>query len=388
MNHYWKKLKDIIKKNRELQQIGVANVGGKAISGLLWFFIATLMEPDVYGQISYLIAIAIMASRISLFGSGQTIVVYTAKKIAIQPPVIVLVLILSSISSVVLFFIFEDIAVSLYVFSIAIYDLAIAGLLGRNLYKNYAQYFIVQKIFSVIFGLILYYFFGPSGLILGIGISFLLLLPRIINALKSEKLDFSLLKPRFGFMLNNYGLTIEKIFAGQIDKIIIASLFGFAIVGNYHLGFQFLGVLLIVPAIVFTYILPRDASGIPSLKLKKITILVSIGFAILGIVLAPIVLPTIFPKFIEAAEIVQIMSLYIIPNSINIVYMSHFLGNEKSKIVLIGQSISITTYLVGILTLGDLYGINGVAISLVLSGIFQAIFFVFAKKYYAKSIKN
>ena len=43
---------------------------------------------------------------------------------------------------------------------------------------------------------------------------------------------------------------------------------------------------------------------------------------------------------------------------------------------MIGQGISVSVYLGGLLTLGTIIGINGVAISLVLSGICQAIFYI------------
>ena len=177
------------------------------------------------------------------------------------------------------------------------------------------------------------------------------------------------------------GEDIEKIFSGQIDKIIIAPLLGFTALGNYHLGFQFLGLLLILPGLVYTYTLPRDASGIATRKVKIITIIVSVGISILGITLAPIILPEFFPQFEEVIEVVQILSLYIIPNSITTAFSSHYLGKEKSKFVIIGQSIAIGVYLVGIFTLGEIYGITGIAVSFVLSGVVQTIYYLSLKKF-------
>ena len=43
---------------------------------------------------------------------------------------------------------------------------------------------------------------------------------------------------------------------------------------------------------------------------------------------------------------------------------------------MIGQGISVSVYLGGLLTLGAIIGINGVAISLVLSSICQAVFYI------------
>ena len=253
--------------------------------------------------------------------------------------------------------------------------------MGSKLYKSYAQYFIVQKILSVILALVFYSIIGPNGIILGFGISFLYLIPVIIKGFKDEKLDFSVLKSRRGFMLNSYSMNIEKIFSGQIDKIIIVPLLGFVALGNFHLGLQFLGLLLMLPGIVYTYILPRDASGIATRRLKIVTIIVSVGFAILGIVVAPIILPVFYPQFEEVTEVIQILSIYVIPNSISTAFVSHYLGKEKSKIVIIGQSISVIVYLLGIFTLGEIYGINGIAISFVLSGVVQTIYYLIMKKF-------
>jgi len=381
MTKFLDNIKNLISKTKDLQYVGIANLVTKGIASLFWLYIATLMTVEAYGQVSYLIAIATMTTRLSLFGSAQTIIVYTAKKVAIQPPVFLISIILGTISSIAIYFILNEIVVSIYVISSLIFDLGIASLLGAKLYKNYAQYFIIQKIISVALALSFYFILGPNGIILGIGISFLFLIPVIIKGFKKDKLDFSVLKSRRGFMLNSYSMNIEKIFAGQIDKIVIVPLLGFVALGNYHLGFQFLGLLLILPGLVYTYTLPRDASGIATRKVKMITILISIGFAILGITVAPIVLPIFFPQFEEVVEVIQILSIYIIPNSISTAFSSHYLGKEKSKIVIIGQSISIAVYLLGIFTLGEIYGINGVAISFVLSGVALMTYYIFMKKF-------
>jgi len=385
MKDYWEKSKDFLKNTKDLQFISIANISGKIISGLFWFYVATLMVAEEYGQISYFIAIAVLATRISLIGSGQTITVYLAKKIPIHTPLIIITSILSTISAIIVYVIFQDIVISIYILLMTLYDVAIAILLGNQFFNKYSKYFITQKICATGFGLLLYQLMGTSGLILGIGLSFLILFPVIINSFKKSNVDFSLIKPRFGFMMNNYGLTIEKIFAGQVDKIIIVSILGFATVGNFHLGIQVLSIMMILPVVVFQYTLPRDAKGISNKQIKKITIIISIIFAILGIILAPIILPTIFPKYAEVVEIVQILSIYIIPNTINTTIISNYLGKEKSKIVLIGQSISISTYVLGILTLGTELGINGIAIAYVLSGIVQTIFYIIYKKKYEEN---
>ena len=90
-----------------------------------------------------------------------------------------------------------------------------------------------------------------------------------VKEFRNTKIDFQILKPRFGFMINNYALTIEKVLNGQVDKLIIAPIFGFALLGNYALSIQFLSIMLIIPSIVFQYTLSQDATGNLSKKIKK-----------------------------------------------------------------------------------------------------------------------
>ncbi len=77
------------------------------------------------------------------------------------------------------------------------------------------------------------------------------------------------------------------MFSSSADKLIIAPIFGFTILGNYALGMQFYMMFLIIPSIIFQYIVPQDASGNPSIVLKKITVLISVGITVLGIIFHP-----------------------------------------------------------------------------------------------------
>ena len=73
----------------------------------------------------------------------------------------------------------------------------------------------------------------------------------IVNEFRNSQIDFSLLKPRKGFILNNYGINVSNAVSGQIDKIIIAPILGFELLGNYALAAQFLVVLMMLSNIVF-----------------------------------------------------------------------------------------------------------------------------------------
>jgi len=339
--------------------------------------------------VSYFISIAVIASTISFLGLGNAIIIYTAKGEKIQPPTFVIGIVSSIISLIAVFLIFSQIGVSVYVLGYVIFALATAEILGRKQFRSYANYLITQKILMVVFALFFYYFIGLEGVILGIGLSFFPYVVRIYKSIKNDKIDFSLIRPRIGFIMNSYVLDLSRTLSGYMDKLIIAPLFGFALLGNYQLGIQFLAVLSILPGIVYQYILTHDASGESNRNLKKLTIIVSVILAVLGIVLSPIVLPVLFPKFTDAIQVIQIVSISIIPTTINLIYISKFLGNELSKIVLIGSGIFLIVQISLILALGEILGVNGIAIALVIGASAETVYLVIAnKKIFKQSFKS
>lgn len=381
----WDKIKSVVTRFKDLTTIGFANVVSSAISGIFWIYIAALLGTEHYGEVSYFIAIASVVSTISFLGAGNTIIVYTAKGEKMQSSIFFITIISGLITSIVLFFIFYNLGVSLYVLGYVVFGLAAAEILGRKLYKNYSKYLITQKILFVGFALAFYYLMGPHGVILGYAVSCFPYSFRLYKGFKESKIDMSVIKSHFGFMMNSYVLDLSRAFSGQIDKLIVAPMLGFALLGNYQLGIQFFSLLILSPSIVYQYILPHDASGNPNRKLKKVTMLVSIFLAILGISLSPIVLPVLFPKFTEAVEVIQIISFATIPSSINLMYISKFLGKEKSKVVLAGSGIYLLVQILGILILGQLFGVNGVATAFVLAIVSESIFLISIDRFFQKN---
>jgi len=388
MDFNWEDIKNKIRNLKGLSQIGVANGLAALIMGLFWFFMATFLETENYGELSYLLAIATVISTISLLGAGTTIVVYTAKQIKIQSTIFLIALIVSGISSIAVFFVLYDFGVSLYIIGSAMFGLAISEILGKKYYKQYAIYFITQRVLLVIFALGLYFVLGVEGILLGFALSYFPYAIRLFKGFRETKIDFSLIKPRFGFIINNYFIDIARTLSNSIDKLFIGPLFGFALLGNYHLGIQLLTLLGMIPAIVFQYILPRDSSGQSNKKLKKYTILFSVLLAVVPITLAPIGIPWLFPKFEHAVAIIQIVSIAIIPRTISYMYMSEFLGQEKSKIILTGASIYILVQISLIFLLGETYSIQGIAAALVIAQIAEAVFLLIMKKLEKNKIHN
>ena len=371
-----------------LTSIGIADVSAKGISAIFWFYIAAILGPEGYGEITYFLSIAIIASNVALLGSVNTIIVYTAKNVKIQSTLYFLTLISGSITSIIVFFIFYDIGTSFLILGYVIFGLVSSELLGYKLYKNYSKYIITQRALMIVLSIGLFYIFGQDGILVGIALSFSPYIVSIIRGFKKTKINFNLIKERASFLINSYLQTLAATLNNTIDKIIIAPLFVFALLGNYSLGIQFLTLLQIIPLTVSKYIIPQDSSGKENKKLKKITILTAVGLSVLGLTIGPPVITFIFPEFREAGSIIWIVSLSIVPYTVGLMYHSKFLGQEKSRQVLISSVIWIVSQILGIVILGSIYETNGIAGALVLGATASAIYVVIADELDKKKLKK
>ena len=371
-----KNFKQIIMSLRGLFSIGISDIIGGGISSLFWLYMASILAVESYGEISYLLAIGNVATTIALIGSKNTIMVYVPKKIKLQSSLFIIVIIIGAITAISSSVIYTNSELSIYIFGGIIFGLGISEILAQRNYSSYPKYLILQKILMVVLAIGLYNWIGVEGVILGIALSFFTYIPIIFTIFRNIPFDFSLLKPRFGFIGNSYGTSLAATLSSQIDKLITAPLLGFALLGNYQLGIQFIAAFQLFPHIILKYTLPHDASGIPNKKLKIFSVIISFCFTILIILLSPIIVPIFFQKFIHVVEIIQILSISLIPYSVSSIYTSKFFGQEDSKIMISGMILLIIALVVGIFSLGNIMGIFGVSIAYVIAITIQAIFYV------------
>ena len=374
MNEDSNNFKDNQSRYRSVTVIGLADTIGSVIAAIFWFYIATLLTPEQYGELFFVLGIAGTASLISIFGAENTLTVYVAKNVKIQATLYFLSLIIGIISSLIIIIFFYRIDVTLVLIGYIINSLAIGSLLGRKQFSSYAKYILIQKILTLVLGLTFYYAFGVDGILYALALSYSFFIIRIYKEFRSSKIDFSLLKSRFGFVTNNYILRLSGGLIGNLDKLIIAPIMGFAILGNYSLTMQILSIMMMLPHIVFKYTLTHDASGSQNLKIKKITILASIGIVFLGITVLPHIIPILFPKYIDVIDAIRIMSLAVIPYTLTLLFSSKLLGLEKSKFVLIEKITALCIMIGGVVVLGPLYGIVGISVAFVLATSVGAVF--------------
>jgi len=380
VNLLWKNFINTLKNNQGIFSVGFGDSAGKGISAIFWFIMAGILGPEQYGEIHYLLAIAGMGQIFSLIATSQTMTVYTAKKIKIESTLIVISLISGSVAFAIILMTSLRIEVAFLVLAFILIELTSGILLGNRRYQTYAKFFLTQKILLFVLGLGLFFQFGIPGIIAGIALSHIPYIFVIFKELRKTKIDFSLLIPRKGFIINNYFNVLSGSFSNQIDKFIIAPILGFALLGEYSLSLQILVMLTIVNNIIFKYILPQDSIGIKNYEIKRNAIIFSVFVAIFGSILLPFIIPTIFPDYVETVDAIRILSWVVIPDTIILIYTSKLLGFEKSRFVLASNVVSTGILVVGFILLGPIFGIFGLVGMVLFSACIQCIILYFGKR--------
>ncbi len=374
MKGTWKNFKDNIIGQKGLLSIGFADIVGSAIAAFFWLYIATQLNPDVYGELIYFISIAGLAQMVSLLGSSNALTVYTAKNVKIQSTLFLISILAAAISLAIITIFYNRIDAGLLAVGFVVFSLVNSVILGKKLFVKYSKLVLSQKILTLILGIGLYFVFDVYGIIYGLALSYIPHLVVFVKEFSRTRIDFALLKPRKGFIINNYVMNLVAGLGGTVDKLIIAPVLGLALLGNYSLALQMFTMMMVFSEIVYKYLLPFDASGKSNKKIRQIALVVSIIIAILGVTILPNVVDWLFPKYVDATDAIQIMSLGVVPGTISILYSSKFLGMEKSKFVMTTKLVSLGVMFGGFLYFGPIYGAIGLAWIIVAVLTWESIF--------------
>ena len=377
---YWDTIRNQISGLRDISTMSFAEIGSSGIAMVFWFYLASILEPEEFGELHYYIGIAGLGAYLALIATQNTITVYVAKDIKLKSTLFVISLIGGGITSIIIFLLLYRFDISFLVLGMILSYLAMGDLIGRKVFKEYSKYIILQKSLLLILGLGLFYLIGIEGVLFGIALSYCVYIRIVYHELRHSSVNFPLLKTKLGFVLNNYGLNISASANGHIDKLVIGPLLGFAILGNYGLAIQVIGVFSVFSGTVFKYLLTHDASNISQTKVKKLTIIISVGVSLLAITISPLIIPEFFPKYIDTITAVQIISLGIVPGTISMFYVSKFLGIEKSRYLIKNSILFATSLILGMIILGSWFGIIGVASAHVIAQIISLGFLFFINR--------
>ena len=360
-------------KLKELSFIGSADIIGTGITAVFWFFLASQISPERYGEIFYYIGIAATAAAFALIGAQNTITVYSSKNIKVESTLYFLSLILGVIASFILIVIFYRTDIIFLLFGYVINTLAMGKLLGTQSFLSYFKHTLIQKVLTLVSGILSFVIFGADGIIFALAISYASFIIAIYNRFKQTKINFSLLKGRVKFIINNYVIEVLTKSNANLNRLIVVPLLGFGILGNFSLALQIVNVGLIFTVIIFKYTIPYDALGEENKKLKKVSLLISIVMVFLGALVVPSIIPIFFPEYEEVTDVITILIFSIIPMTLTKIYSSKLLGDENSQRILYSKIASIITFVIAIIILSPDYGIIGLALSYLLSTVAETV---------------
>ena len=96
-----------LQKIKDIGKIGAGDLTSSALGAIFWFYLATQIEPEYYGEIQWMIGIASAVSYIALFGTQNTLIVFAAKNLKIQSTLYFISLISSLILSTIVVILFH-----------------------------------------------------------------------------------------------------------------------------------------------------------------------------------------------------------------------------------------------------------------------------------------
>jgi O-antigen/teichoic acid export membrane protein len=375
-----------LKSNKGLVYIILGNIFGAILTGGFWLLLASLQSVEEYGETSYLVSMASLASSFALLGLNTAITTFIPKghtKIHVAANQVIL------ISSIIAGLIVaqRDWLLGLFVVGMTFWMMSIYEFLGRKSYKKYAIANIGARGCQLLLSIIFYYLIGIPGIIIGFTISFFLFSHRYFLSIKYFTKDFSEISGQMKFALHSYSFNMSNALLMYFDKIIIPSIFGYAILGYYQLGFQFLMFLGMVPISFFQYLIPEESSGHKKTKLRIAGFGLSIGLAALLYFLSPTLVNVFFPQYQNSLDAIRVISIGIIPMMIAYIINSKFLSEGNTRGVVIGAIIYQILQITLMILLGRLIEVTGIALSVVISLTGQALFLLLYKKLSKKVIQ-
>ena len=362
---------DFFKKNKNLSLLGISSLIPALIISGFWFILTIFLEPNEYGQIAFSLAIAMLVLRICYLGVGDAVIVNSAKDPKVIPTIYFITILSGLAGSIIVYFIYFDIAISIFVIGSVLFGLTTSKMLGKQDYKKYSYFLIFQSVLQLGFSLLLYFIMGIGGVVLGFGLSFFFAAYLIVSSLKEHEIKLSYFKSNLFFIAPSYLSTISKSAGGSIDKILLFPILGFAAIGNYHLALQFFGAMLIFPSLLLKYLVPQKSIGKENKKFEIYGIVISIVLGVLGFFLTPIVFPILFTDFLSTIEILPIICLAIIPKTITSLILARFTSKKQSIPPLLGNASFTVIHLGILLILTNTIGLFAVGIGFLLGSILE-----------------
>jgi O-antigen/teichoic acid export membrane protein len=363
--------------------VTIGNFVSISLGTVLWFVLAVQMTANNYGSLNYYISIVTIFTSIGIMGLDTTLTTFVAKGVhKMVSESISIVLISGIVFSTILSLIFMSLPLILTFLGQMFFVLSTSEMLGRHHYKEFMIVLIIARLITLASIPLLFDIYGVNGALYGYAISFLPLSYRFFISLRKFNLSLSTLRPIKRFFFHSYALGIFKHLVYFSDKLIIMPLFGFGILGYYQFGIHMLTIVSIIPIILSNYLLPQEAGNknIKGKKLERLGIFSSLTITIFLIILTPIIITNLFPSFENAILSTQIILLAGIPFTMVAIFNSLLLAREKSFHVFVASGIFLVMQYALIASLGSLYGLIGLSLSMVIASITQTAYLYLMKR--------
>ncbi|KFM22221.1 polysaccharide biosynthesis protein [Marine Group I thaumarchaeote SCGC AAA799-B03] len=353
--------------------VSLGNIVAGIMGGGMWLFFATFMEVSDYGEVGFFISLGTVIGSLSVLGQNNVLLTYsyTDKNNELLYQALSFAIITSLIFTIAVIFIKWESAILLL--SVSLFAISTSRILGKKKYKEYALVLITESSIRVGLSLLLYPFLDMNGILIAFALSHSITSYKAIKNIKGFTLSWNLLRQKFNFSLFSFGHSSTMLLPTLIDKIIIIHFFGTNSLGNYHLGTQLFSLVSILPISIFQFVLPQTKSGTVSRKLIIFLVVTSIIISIFFIILSPYLINTFYEEYV-LIEFNQILGFAILPYCVTSLLNSKLYATDNSKSVFIGGMIYSISLFIGLIILGNVLGLVGMAIALVMSILFQTIF--------------
>ena len=362
------------KSAKNFSFVAIARFVGSGSQAIFYLIFAAFLEPEIFGEMSYLIALAGTASIIARFGLNQSVTVYQAKnENNIVNQLNVLAVITTSIAAIILIPI--NIFAAFLSLSISFFPMEQYNLLGKHEYKRFMRNSIFRSILLITIPVGLFYLWELPGILIGMAISYYIFSYDYLRLLKRKISSFHAIKSNYKVILHNFGVDLSTNLPRRIDKLFIVPILGFSYTGLYQFNLQILLGLELIPIAIHSFLLSEESRGQQHKRIEYFIIILAISISLVAILLIPVIIPELFPKYIEGIPSLQIMVLTIIPLSLISIYNAKLQARESTKVGY--AAIARLGVLIGlIVTIGNFYGLNGLSLSVLFSAIAHAIFLV------------
>jgi O-antigen/teichoic acid export membrane protein len=362
--------------HRGLVHVAAGNVIGSAITGIFWLYLASIQSAEDYGITNYEISLASLLASAALIGLNTTVTTSLAKGIRnVNVQANQVILISGGIAAVVSSF--HNALLAPFVIGITFWMMSSYELLGLKLYKRYALTVIGARALQTAISIILYYFIGVNGIIIGFAVSFIIFSYQYYASVKRFSMNFDVLKGKMRFSLGVFSYNLSNAFLMYFDKLVLAPIFGYMTVGYYQLGFQFLIFFSMIPISFYQYLIPERSSGLSKkTNLALAGIILSLVLMTLMFILAPWIIDTFFPSYTGSISAIRILSIGILPMMLVSIINSKLLVDGSTRFIIIGAAIYQTLQIALSIYLGSFLGVTGLAISVVFALCAEAGFLV------------